>query len=215
MYSINKIGLLGALLLSITVIPAFAQNWHSYSDYEELFVINMPEQPEIKEFSYATEWGGNLPAKLYSITTGGVDYKLTVVNYGTDDTAYVRVEDHTDDDFPWLYDFRGSIAYAAHNIRKRNDGEITFDNWHHIEMVEGHQIQITHENGERTYASIYLYEEEGRLYIIEARGPANGMYQGIFQQSLHFLDQEGRRVRYILHPDGSETKRTDLNDQYQ
>jgi hypothetical protein len=213
-YSINKKGLLGALLLSIIALPAVAQNWYSYVDTEELFVINMPGEPEVTEFIYATEWGGNLPAKLYSIDIGGVDYRLTVVNYGTDETAYVQLEDHTDDDFPWLYDLRGSMAYAAHNIRK-GGGEITFDAWHHIEMVEGHQIQITHEDGSRTYAATYLYEEEGRLYIIEALGPANGLYQGIFQQSLHFLDQDGQRVRYILHPDGSEEKRTDLGDQYE
>lgn len=214
MYSINRKGLLGALFLSVSALPALAQDWFSYVDQQELFVINMPGDPEVTEFFYSSEWGGNLPAKLYSIDVDGVEYRLTVVNYGTDETAYVQLGDHTDDDFPWLYDLRGSIAYAAHNIRKKG-GEITFDNWHHIEMVEGHQIQISNDDGSRTYAGIYLYEEEGRLYIIEAKGPANGLYQGIFQQSLHFIDQAGQRVRYILHPDGSETKRTDLDDQYQ
>ena len=110
----------------------------------------------------------------------------------------------------WLYDLRGSIAYAAHNIRKRG-GEVTFDAWHHIEMVEGHQLQITHEDDSRTYAGIYLYEEEGRLYIVEAKVPAGGLPQGLFQQSLSFLDEEGNRVRYVLYPDGSERKRTDLD----
>jgi hypothetical protein len=213
-FLISRKGLLGALLLTIPTFPALAQDWHSYMDREDLFVINTPGDLEVTEFLYSTEWGGNLPAKIYSIDVDGIEYRLTVVNYGTDETAYVQLEDHTDDDFPWLYDLRGSIAYAAHNIRKRG-GEITFDAWHHIEMVEGHQLQITHEDGARTYAGIYLYEEEGRLYIIEAKGPANGLYQGIFQQSLHFIDQEGQRVRYVLHPDGSETKRTNLNDQYE
>lgn len=215
MYLINLKGVVGALFLLLSTSQVIAQDWHSYFDQDERFVINMPGEPEITEFYYPTEWGGNLPAKLYSINTGNVDYRLTVVNYGTDETAYVQVADHTDDDFPWLYDFRGSIAFAARNIREKNEGEITFDNWHHIEMVEGHQIQVTHQDGTRTYASIYLYEEEGRLFIIEARGPSNGLYQGIFQQSLHFLDEDGQRVRYVLHPDGSETKRTDLTDQYE
>ena len=30
-------------------------------------------------------------------------------------------------------------------------------------MVEGHQLQITHEDGSRTYAGIYLYEDTGRI----------------------------------------------------
>lgn len=208
MFSTKNSGLCALLLCAIT-LPVAAQDWRSYVDREELFVINMPGEPEVTEFFYASEWGGNLPARLYSIDAYGSKFRLTVVNYGTDESAYVQVDDHTDDDFPWLYDLRGSIAYAAHNIRKRG-GEITFDAWHHIEMVEGHQLQLTHDDASRTYAGIYLYEEEGRLYIIEARGPANSPYQGIFQQSLHFLDQEGQRVRYILYPDGSEEKRTDI-----
>ena len=152
-----------------------------------------------------------MPAKIYSLQADGVSYRITVVSYGTDEKSYVQVDDHTDDDFPWLYDFRGSIAYAAHNIRKRG-GEVTFDAWHHIEMVEGHQLQITHEDYSRTYASIYLYEDEGRLYILEAIAPAGSLAQGLFQQSLSFLDEKGKRVRYQLNPDGSQEKRTDINE---
>ena len=80
----------------------------------------------------------------------------------------------------------------------------------HIEMVEGHQLQITHEDGSRTYAGIYLYEDTGRLYILEANAPKGAMPQGLFQQSLNFLDEDGKRVRYVLNPDGSQERRKDL-----
>ncbi len=210
-YSTKSNCLLILLITSLTVpLLAIAQDWQPFVDREEFFAINVPGEPSKAEALYASEYGGNLSAKIYSLEANGVDYRVTVVNYGTDEKAYVQVDDHTDDDFPWLYDLRGSIAYAAHNIRKRG-GEVTFDAWHHIEMVEGHQLQITHEEGSRTYAGIYLYEEEGRLYIVEAKVPAGGLPQGLFQQSLNFLDEEGKRVRYVLHPDGSEEKRTDLD----
>ncbi len=199
------------LLLTLLATPllANAQNWQTFVDQEEFFAINVPGEPKVAEVLYASEWGGQLPSKVYSLTANDVDYRITVVNYGTDDSSYVQVDDHTDDDFPWLYDFRGSIAFAAHNIRKRG-GEVTFDAWHHIEMVEGHQLQITHEDGSRTYAGIYLYQDTGRLYIVEAKAPKGALPQGLFQQSLNFLDEDGNRVRYVLNPDGSLVRRTDV-----
>jgi hypothetical protein len=211
-YSTKSSRLLTLLVTSLTVpLLANAQDWQRFVDRDEFFAVNVPGEPEIADVLYASEWGGQLPAKIYSLTAKDVDYRITVVNYGTDDKSYVRVDDHTDDDFPWLYDFRGSIAHAAHNIRKRG-GKVTFDAWHHIEMVEGHQLQITHEDGSRTYAGIYLYEDTGRLYILEAKAPQGALPQGLFQQSLNFLDDEGKRVRYLLHPDGSQERRTDIGE---
>jgi len=202
--------LLTLLVVSLAApLLANAQDWQTFTDKDEFFAVNFPGEPEVTEFLYASEWGGNLAAKAYTLTANDVDYRLTMVNYGKDEKSYVEVDDHTDDDFPWLYDFRGSIAYAAHNIRKRG-GEVTFDAWHHIEMVEGHQLHITHADNSRTYAGIYLYEEQGRLYILEANAPAGSLPQGLFQQSLNFLDEDGKRVRYVLHPDGSEDRRTEL-----
>ncbi len=210
MSSINCARLLSPLVILLTA-PSLvnAQGWQTFVDRDEFFAVNVPGEPDIADVLYDSEWGGHLPAKIYSLTADGVDYRITVVNYGTDDTSYVRVDDHTDDDFPWLYDFRGSIAYAAHNIRKHG-GKVTFDAWHHIEMVEGHQLQITHEDDSRTYASIYLYKDTGRLYILEAKAPAGALPQGLFQQSLNFLDEKGNRVRYVLKPDGSQERRSDV-----
>ena len=86
-------------------------------------------------------------------------------------------------------------------------GEVTYDAWHHIDLVEGHQLQITNADRSRTYAGIYFHD--GRLYILEATVPEGSLPQGMFQQSLRFLDDEGRRIRYRLFPDGSR-ERTSL-----
>ena len=212
MYSTKSSRLLILLVTSLTMpLLANAQDWQRFVDRDEFFAVNIPGEPEIADVLYASEYGGQLPARIYSLTANDVDYRITVVNYGTDEKSYVQVDDHTDDDFPWLYDFRGSIAYAAHNIRKRG-GKVTFDAWHHIEMVEGHQLQITHEDGSRTYASIYLYKDTGRLYILEAKAPEGALPQGLFQQSLNFLDEKGNRVRYVLKPDGSLERRADVTE---
>ncbi|NIW24513.1 MAG: hypothetical protein GWN29_08080 [Gammaproteobacteria bacterium] len=63
---------------------------------------------------------------------------------------------------------------------------------------------MTNADQSRTYASMYYHE--GRLYVLEATVPAESLPQGLFQQSLSFIDAEGRRIRYRLYPDGSRER---------
>ena len=129
----------------------------------------------------------------------------TPVNWkqGEDVIIVPAVSDEASGANLWLYDQRASVAYAARNFRLRG-GEVTYDAWHHIDLVEGHQLQITNPDQSRTYAGIYLHGS--RLYILEATVPADALPQGLFQQSLSFLDEEGNRIRYRLRPDGSTTR---------
>ena len=71
---------------------------------------------------------------------------------------------------------------------------VTYDAWHHIDRVSGHQVNLTNANGTRTFAALYLHEN--RLYILDGTVPADGPEPGLFTQSLSFLDAEGKRVRY-------------------
>ena len=93
----------------------------------------------------------------------------------------------------WQIDVQASIAYAAWQFRQRN-AKVTYDAWHYIDLVEGHQLQLTNADQSRTFAGIYLHES--RLYILEATVPPGAPPPGLFQQSLSFLDEEGNRVRY-------------------
>ncbi|MBT5032352.1 MAG: hypothetical protein HOM55_08675 [Proteobacteria bacterium] len=190
-------------LLSVT---ASAQEWREFVDQEQYFAINFPGPPEVLEIDYPSEYGVVLPAKTYTYKNDEADYSLTVVDYNEGERLYKELPDRTDEgnnSALYLYDQRAATAFAAHNIRKRG-GEITFDAWNHIDMVEGHQLQITHSDGSRTYAGIYLHE--GRLYIVEAIVPKGGLPQGLFQQSLSFLDDESLRIRYQLHADGTKVR---------
>jgi len=184
----------------------FAQDWAEFVDRAEYFSINFPGKPEVTEIDYASEYGVTLPAKVYTVKKGEILYTVTVVNYNEAARIYQELPDRTDEGNNkalWLYDQRASVAYAARNIRLRG-GEVTYDAWHHIDMVEGHQLQITNPDNSRTYAGMYLHA--GRLYIVEATVPQGGLPQGLFQQSLTFLDEEGARIRYQLYPDGSSKR---------
>ena len=99
----------------------------------------------------------------------------------------------------WAVDVVGSIAFAAWNIRKRG-GEITYDAFHYIQRVAGHQLQITNADRSRTFAGIYLHET--RLYIVEATVPPRSAPPIMFQQSLVLFDEEGDTFNYdyIHHP---------------
>ena len=183
-----------------------AQGWRQYVDREQFFSVNFPAEPQVGEIPYASEYGATIPARVYSVRNGESLHSVTVVDFTQAQRIYQELPDRTDEGNNaalWLYDQRGSISYAARNFRLRG-GEVTFDAWHHIDLVEGHQLQITNPDKSRTYAGIYLHE--GRLYILEATVPEGSLPQGLFQQSLSFLDEDGIRIRYRLSPDGSKTR---------
>ena len=197
------------LVLGITVflLPlATSAQWRQFVDQAEYFSANFPAEPEISEISYDSEYGATLPAKVYSVTNGESLHSVTVIDFNDAQQAYLELADRSDEANNaslWLYDQRAAMAYAAHSFRSRG-GNVTFDAWHHIDLVEGHQLQITNPDASRTFASIYLHN--GRLYILEATVPEGSLPQGLFQQSLRFLDETGARIRYRLYPDGSRER---------
>ena len=191
------------LLLSASLPVGVQAQWRLFVDQEEYFSVNFPGEPEISVIDYHSEYGATLPAKVYSVTDGGSLHSVTVVDFTDAQSAYAELADRSDEANNaslWLYDQRASTAYAARNFRLRG-GDVTFDAWHHIDLVEGHQMQITNPDNSRTYASIYLHNS--RLYILEATVPEGSLPQGLFQASLSFLDETGTKIRYQLFPDGS------------
>ena len=195
--------LLTSLLFTAT---ANAQSWRMFTDPDEFFSVNFPAEPTVRNFEYASEYGATLPGKIYEVRNGDSLHSVTIVNFTDAQRIYQELPDRTDEGNNaalWLYDQRGSIAYAARNFRLRG-GEVTYDAWHHIDLVEGHQLQMTNADQSRTYAAMYLHD--GRLYVLEATVPPGSLPQGLFQQSLSFLDAEGKRIRYRLSPDGSHTR---------
>lgn len=196
--------MLPRLVLAWTVLSfsysAFGQDWTEFVSMEDRFRIFGPGQPDIEEFAYPSEYGVEYPARIYSYEDGPNRYSLTVVDYTDAQRIHAERTNKTsadDGSIYWTVDVLGSIAYAAWNIRKRG-GEVTYDAFHYIQRVQGHQLQITNEDQSRTYAGIYLHEM--RLYIVEATTPAGSPPGTIFQQSLELLNEEGETFNYrYLH----------------
>lgn len=194
--------ILSASALSFSWL-SFAQDWTEFVSMEDRFRMFGPGQPEVEEISYPSEYGVEYPARVYTYEDDPNRYSLTVVDYSDAQRIHSERTNKTsadDGSIYWSVDVLGSIAYAAWNIRRRG-GEVTYDAFHYIQRVDGHQLQITNANQSRTYAGIYLHDL--RLYIVEATSPAGRPPPTIFQQSLELLNEDGEtfNYRYLHTPD--------------
>lgn len=173
-----------AMIGSLIALPATAQGWIEFVDRNEFFGINLPHEPEVETTTYLSEFGAEYPGKVYTASDDQVDYKVTVVDY----TRSSELEGSRG-----VWDFAGSVAYAAWGFRKRG-GEFTHDGWTEADRIPGHQLQITNDDQSRTYAQIHSFAM--RLYIFEAHAAPGATPPIQYQQSVVFLDEEGEIVRY-------------------
>lgn len=188
--------LFSAISILFFSAQSLAQGWIQYSSTTDRFSIHTPGEFAVEDITYPSEYGAMLPARVYSYEDGANRYSVTVVDYTDAQRIHAERTNRTEADYLSLYweiDVRASVAYAAWNLRHRG-GEVTYDAYHYIDRVEGHQLQITNVDQFRTYAAIYLLDS--RLYIVEATVTPESVPPGFFQQSLEFLDEDGNGVRY-------------------
>jgi len=72
--------LVPALILFVSG-PAFAQDWVEYTSKADFFTVNFPSEPKVQETTYRSEYGYDLPARVYSAASGNSRYSATVVDY--------------------------------------------------------------------------------------------------------------------------------------
>lgn len=177
--------------------PASAQDFIEYVNREEGFSVNFPGQPQVREITWPSEYGMVFPGRVYSAQRGPERYSVTVIDYRDAEKQYAALNrpPSFQQAIYWQIDIMASIQYAATKLfRQRPGAKVTYDAWHYIDLVEGHQLHLTNADQSVTHASIYLHEN--RLYILDATVPSNAPAPGLFIQSLGFLDAEGQRVRY-------------------
>ena len=185
-----------AALAAFLAIPALAQGWETYVNREDRFSVNFPGEPGVEAIKWDSEYRAVFPGRVYSYEDGGERYSVTVIDYSDSERIHAERTNRTQaDSLPnyWQIDVLSSIAYAAWQFRQRAV-EVTYDAWHYIDLIAGHQLQLTNPDQTRSFVGIYLHES--RLYIIEATAPPGSPPPGLFQQSLTFLDDAGNRVRY-------------------
>ncbi len=197
--------LLVALIL-LSSAASFAQGWIEYINRTDLFIVNFPGEPETTETTHHSAFDADFPARVYTVDNERGRYTITVVDYRDTEAIHLARTNRTEANSGsaiWITDVRASVGHAAQGFRSRG-GEVTYDAWADIDKIEGHQLQITNPDQSRSFISIHLHAS--RLYILEATVPPGSPPPGVFQQSLGILDEEGRRIRYIIDADGNRTR---------
>ena len=187
---------------------AFAQeDYTEFASKEERFTVTFPGKPTITETTWTSEYGAVLPARVYSVTGISGRHTLTVVDYrpierillekaktcppgaetcqGVGDTGVGY----------WKNDVRGAVTYAIGKMLVERDVKVTHMMWNFMELVVGTEVQLTNNKDQsRTFASAYMHDN--RLIIAEGTAPKGYPPPVVIQQSLGWLDENGRGIRY-------------------
>jgi hypothetical protein len=194
-----------ALTLALSS-SAFAQEWDEFFSKEERFSVNFPGTPAVAETTWTSQFGAVLPARVYTGTSGPGKFSITVVDYNP---IQRLLSERSMSCTPgaetcqgihdwglgyWKNDVRGAVLYAS-NMFLQRDVKVVNVMANFADLVAGQELQLTdNKDQSRIFASIYMHANH--LVILEARVPKNYPPPTIFQQSLGWLDEEGRRVRY-------------------
>ena len=194
-----------ALTISLST-TAFAQEWIEFASQEERITCVFPTQPKLTQTTWVSEYGAILPARLYSAAQGQSRYSLTVVDYNPIERLMVEKSKACPAGTEtcqgigdwglgyWKNDVRGAIVYATSKFVQR-DAKVTHLMWNSQQMVQGQELALTNNADQsRTWASIYMHEN--RLIILEATVPRSYPEPALFTQSLSWLDENGKSIRY-------------------
>ncbi len=189
--------------------PAFAQDWDLYINKEDGFKVDFPGQPRLTETTFKSEYGADLPARVYSVVRGPERYSITVVNYAEaprllDEKAKTTCPKDFADERScgltnagrgyWKEDMHGALLWATYGFLKR-DAKLTHLAFAWQDLVAGHEIQMTNNADQsRTFAFIAMHKD--KLYILEGTVPKGYPAPGLFQQSMGYVDKDGNGVRY-------------------
>ena len=198
-----------AALVLLSFTPVLGQEWIDFVSSEDGFKVNFPSKPTVTTTTYTSEYGAQLPARVYRVARDQERYSVTVVDYRGIEKLLTEKSKQcppfADERCTgigagaavgfgyWKTDIRGALVWASWQFMQR-DAKVTHYMWNFIDLVEGHQLQLTNKDQSRTFVAIYMHDN--RLYISEGTVPDGDPEPGLFQQSLGFVDKDGSGVRY-------------------
>jgi hypothetical protein len=197
--------LLGMLLATATA--AAAQEWDEYTSLQDGFRINFPGQPKVSEISWTSQLNYVLPGRVYNAERGRERYSVTVVDYSSigqqgierakscpPGNANCRANAPATLGAGYAnHDERGAIVYATFKLLQR-DARLNQLTWEWQDLVEGHIVQLTNADQSRTFAWVGMHQH--KLYMIEGTVPEGYPEPGLFQQSMQWIDRDGKGIRY-------------------
>jgi len=148
-----------------------------------------------------------LPARVYSVAGISGRHTLTVVDYRPVERILLEKAKNCPPGAEtcqgvgdtgvgyWKNDVRGAVTYAIGKMLVERDVKVTHLMWNFMELVVGTEVQLTNNKDQsRTFASAYMHDN--RLVIAESTVPKGFPPPTVLQQSLGWLDENGRGIRY-------------------
>jgi hypothetical protein len=159
---------------------ALAQAWDIYTNRDNFFTVNLPDEPKETSAPYKTAKGTALTMKTFTATAPAGTllsgtYSLHVVDYSS---------------------ATGELATAIEEAAKtfRTKGKVTYEG---VNMLDNHRSwRQTVESANQRILTEILIAKNNRLYISEASTALNAPVPAQFQASLQILDADGVRIRY-------------------
>lgn len=199
-------GILLTAAAFVLTVPGttFAQAFVQFVSPKDFFGVSFPGDPTVRDTTWTSEHGILLPARVYTVENTRGRYLMTVVDYkdieklSAERAAECQKKGGEGDACmnSWRSDVGGAIVWATWQFMQRS-AKVTFYGWYSADQVPGHQLQLTNPDESRTFATVNMHGT--RLYILEATVPRSAPAPGLFQQSLMFLDEEGRSIRYRVY----------------
>ena len=160
----------------------------------DLFSVNFPTQPEVRNITWDTEYGITLPGRLYVAKDGPNRYSVTVIDYNNVQQLHAKRLEGCKlypnlCNNPFNGELRGAIDFAVWGLLQR-DAKLTHYAYYNSDRVEGRRIQLLNADKTKTFAAMHMHQN--RLYIFEGTVTASSPPPGLFQQSLGF-DRQGRQ----------------------
>jgi hypothetical protein len=204
----RTIAVVFSFALMAGAMPASAQEWDEYVALQDGFRMNFPGKPRVAEGTWTSQMNYTLPMRVYSAEKGPERYSVTVIDYSS--IAQQGIErgktcppgnaNCRADAPPALgpgyshHDERGAIVYATFKLLQR-DATLNYLTWDWQDLVEGHLVQLTNRaDRSRTFAWVGMHQH--KLYIVEGTVPEGAPEPGLFQQSMGWVDKDGRAIRY-------------------
>jgi hypothetical protein len=171
---------------------------NEYVNTTDFFSVSVPCKFTSKDITWDTEYDSKVPGRVYNCKNGNDEYEMSVINY-TDILKIRAAQEHTAaaggggvDTYARI-DLAASIDYACTKLRNEA-AKVTYDAYHYINLIPGHELQYNLPDGRRVYAAAYLHEY--RLYIMKATVPATGIPPLLYTQSFAVVRPDGSAIRY-------------------
>ena len=201
----RRVSFVFVLMIAMPGLAA-AQDWTEYQNIPDGFKVAFPGQPKVTNTTWTTEYGYKAPAHVYSAERGRERYTLTVVDYNAIEAQGVErrkncppgAEPCIGSDIAgpgyWRHDIRGAMIFATKQYLQKN---VTMTNytWQHQDLIEGAELQLTN-NSDQSRTFVFIAMHENKLYIFDGTVPKGYPQPGLFQQSVGFVDAQGRGIRY-------------------